>query len=427
MNSLTKRNETSIFFVALIFSILVTILRRPDIIMNAQFWAEDGFIWFTQMRRDGLSSLLLSQDGYYQTVSRLAALLAVFAPLKFAPLVMNIVAIFIKSLLVALLFTKRLEHICPNLIIRLFAASFILLVPGTQEVHGNVTSAHWFLSPIALLLILADSPKSYFVKLCDLVIVCVAGLSGPFSIIIAPLALLWVYIQRHSLSLHNKLLVAAIFFMASIQASSVYLSSDVRSQTELGASISIFAKFMASRAFGPVFFGTKTSDNIWENAALIFIVFSFGMALLIYGFYRAKPSIRIVLIYGVLVLAAALYSPMISFDPNAQQWHLLKEGGERYFVIPQICLFICFLIFVARNWGDGRFINGLIVIGFICILVSLRNDFEINALQNCQWKQQITLFENGELDGNRIGINPSCNPNLWYVDLTEKIDFIETN
>ena len=51
---------------------VVIVLRRPDIIFNAQPWAEDG-LWMASVYTEGFwSSLLAPQNGYFQTISRLA-------------------------------------------------------------------------------------------------------------------------------------------------------------------------------------------------------------------------------------------------------------------------------------------------------------------------------------------------------------------
>jgi hypothetical protein len=174
------------FLIALLISAIITILRSPDIVLNAQFWAEDGHVWFSQMYQDGLSSVFYPRDGYFQSISRIAAGLAILVPLELAPLVMNLVFILVKSFLVAMLFTKRLRYLSASNTLRVFAAAFLLMTPSAQEVHGNVTNAHWFLSVVALLLVLSEESENKIIRFLDYPILIIAGLSGPFSIIIAP-------------------------------------------------------------------------------------------------------------------------------------------------------------------------------------------------------------------------------------------------
>ena len=57
--------------IALIFS------RQPDAFLHAQFFAEDGKVWFADAYNSGwFTSLFRAQDGYFQTLPRLAAALS---------------------------------------------------------------------------------------------------------------------------------------------------------------------------------------------------------------------------------------------------------------------------------------------------------------------------------------------------------------
>ena len=405
------------FITVFIISVIVTILRRPDILLNAQFWAEDGHVWFTHMHHDGWASLFRSRDGYFQTVSRLAAGVAMLAPLEHAPLVMNSVFITVKALLVSLLFTRRLTHLSNSIVLRVMAALFILLVPDSQEVHGNVTNAHWFLSLLALLLILSEASSNIAVRFFDIVVVIIAGLSGPFSIILAPLALFWSYASRHSQVFFNRALTFLLCAAAGVQFLAVLLTGGGRSSVELGASFTVFVKVIASRTIAPVFLGTKSSDNIWHNELMAFFVFILGAMMILYALWKASTAVKIIIVYGMLVLGAAMLSPMLTLDPNEKQWLGLEIGGGRYFVIPLICVFVAFLVFVAEFWGRNKIINSIIAVLLLCTVISLRNDFSIKPLKNCGWKEQVAAFRAGKLPENKIAINPSCSLNHWHVDL----------
>lgn len=84
----------------------VVISRRPDVILHAQFYAEDAHVWFADAYNLGWwRALFNAQDGYFQTVPRLGAALALLAPMARAPLVMNAIAIAVQVLPVNLLFS----------------------------------------------------------------------------------------------------------------------------------------------------------------------------------------------------------------------------------------------------------------------------------------------------------------------------------
>src|SRR5438876_1065373 len=62
------------FWVVIILCIVLAISRRPDVIFHAQFWAEDGAVWYTDAYHKGLiHPLLQTYAGYLGVVQRLFA------------------------------------------------------------------------------------------------------------------------------------------------------------------------------------------------------------------------------------------------------------------------------------------------------------------------------------------------------------------
>src|SRR5438067_4282289 len=83
--------------------------RRPDAILNAQFWAEDGQRWYADAYQFGIRCLLIPDElgGYFHSVSRLSALTALIFPFSMAPLVMNLIAIAIQILPASIFLSSR--------------------------------------------------------------------------------------------------------------------------------------------------------------------------------------------------------------------------------------------------------------------------------------------------------------------------------
>ncbi|MGK3114144.1 hypothetical protein [Candidatus Pantoea formicae] len=102
-------NTASIIgLMALAFLLLV--LRRPDIVLHAQPWAEDGKIWMAGIYNNGLlSSLFLPQNGYYQTISRLTYGISMFFGISHAALGANIIAIIIRCFFIGFILSSRMN------------------------------------------------------------------------------------------------------------------------------------------------------------------------------------------------------------------------------------------------------------------------------------------------------------------------------
>src|SRR5208282_3246621 len=121
-----------------IFLLACTILitRRPDAILHAQFWAEDGHVWFADaFNFGGWTALFRTQDGYFQVLPRLAASLALLAPLRLAPLILNLVAIAIEALPVNLLLSLR-SSVWGSLRYRALLAFVYLALPNCWEMDA---------------------------------------------------------------------------------------------------------------------------------------------------------------------------------------------------------------------------------------------------------------------------------------------------
>ena len=143
-----------------VFACVLLATHRLDAIFNAQFWAEDGHVWFADSYNYGwFAALFRTQDGYVQVLPHLAASLALLAPLCLAPLVLNLLAIAIQALPVTLLLSAR-SSVWGSLRYRALLAGVFIALPNCWEMHAIVTSSQWIMALCAFLLLAASTPKS---------------------------------------------------------------------------------------------------------------------------------------------------------------------------------------------------------------------------------------------------------------------------
>lgn len=183
----------SFFFFFLAFFFIIA-ARRPDIMLNAQLWAEDGAIWLQAIYADGLISLLFPMNGYYQTISRAILGFALLFGMDNVAFVANICAISIRSLLALFLLTSRLSSI--DIRYRIVAVMYFLMMPNIAEGYVNATNTHWYTALYIMSIILADDPKTRAWKVHDCIVAIIGGLSGPFIVFLAP-ALLVKRLAQH--------------------------------------------------------------------------------------------------------------------------------------------------------------------------------------------------------------------------------------
>ncbi|WP_336792075.1 hypothetical protein [Pantoea anthophila] len=125
---------------ATIFLIIffLIIMRRPDIISNAQPWAEDGRFWLQDAYNNGIfNTLIMPENGYFQTISRLTYSIALLFGLSKAALVANIIGILIKACFIAFILSSRIKF-SPIAYRATFTLS-VLLMRNIAESYPNIT------------------------------------------------------------------------------------------------------------------------------------------------------------------------------------------------------------------------------------------------------------------------------------------------
>ena len=150
------RKEIEKFFPLFFFisGWFILFLRKPSGLLQPQFWAEDGSVWYVNAYTMGFKSFFLVQDGYFQTSARIAGLLAQFIPLFHVPQLFFILGLSFQVLPAVFFISKRSAQLIPQLSVRLFLAVIYLILPNTTEIHGNATNIQWFLALTAFLIVL---------------------------------------------------------------------------------------------------------------------------------------------------------------------------------------------------------------------------------------------------------------------------------
>ncbi len=174
----------------LLVAAVILFSRRPEGLTQAQFWAEDGRVWYADSYNLGNGkAFLLTQDGYFQTLSRAASAVSQLFPVAAAPLVFNVVALGVYLLPLVVLFAERFDKLISSFKVRLLLAFLYVALPNTAQVQGNLTNAQWLLAIGACLVLLAETSSKFGWRAFDVCVVALSGLSGPFAIFCSP----WLY------------------------------------------------------------------------------------------------------------------------------------------------------------------------------------------------------------------------------------------
>lgn len=368
----TPKTQILFFLVA----VLIVISRRPDTILYPQFFAEDGMFWFADAYNTGWwHSLLIAHTGYFQTLPRLAAALALLVPLKFAPLLLNLTAIAIQVLPATLITSARCRFWAP-LNARILMAVAYLAIPNSRELDATITEAQWHMALLAALVLLAAPSASRLWRLFDLGVVLLSGLTGPFCLALLPVAAViwWRYRRTWHAMLIGLLAVTGAIQLYALATTAVA----TRSQAVLGATVKLFLQMLAGDVYAGAIVGQNNLASRAPTALLLLLALA-GSALLVYCFLKTTLELRLFLVYCFLLYIASLRNPMISLDKP--QWQVLRDApGLRYWFFPMLgfawaaiwCaisapekavrrvagIALCFMIFgVAKDWIYPAFLN----------------------------------------------------------------------
>lgn len=326
----------------------IVISRRVDAFTNAQFYAEDGQKWFADAYQYGpFGALDLSFMGYFQTVSRLAPVVAAPFGVAVAPLIYNIVGLIVQVAPVPYLLSSRFDSVVPSLAARIAVCAVYVLMPST-ELNVDVTTAPFHLLVLAFLVIVAAEPKRWYSKAFDIAVVALCGLSGPFTYILAPLAVLWLIIHRRRFT---ALLCAVIVATIPIQLFAALTSS--RFHEALGASVHNLVLIVADRIVLAGLFAEEGGTHVVLAGAphgtlLSGLLCVLVLPIFVFAAIRAPYELRLFDLMALGVAVSGLASPLISNSGNAWGIMTTTRAGERYFYLAQIAVVVTLLWAASR-------------------------------------------------------------------------------
>ena len=296
-------------YVIFLLGCAVWLTRRPDAVFHPQFWAEDGHVWFANAYNLGWwTTLFRAQDGYFQTLPRLAAALALLVPIALAPLVLNLIAIAIEVLPVSILLSSR-SSAWGSLRYRAVMAAIYLALPNTREIGAIVTSSQWILALCALLILVASLPHSVVGRTFDISLLLICGLTGPFCVFLLPVAIFIAWRRRDPLRWSY---VGMLATLCLVQAwGLLVIDRSGRAHAPLGPSFQLFARILG----GQVFLGTLLGGNglaSFKSPSIFFLLVCSaisGSILVAICFLRSTLEMKLLLLLTAALLAGAFLSP----------------------------------------------------------------------------------------------------------------------
>jgi hypothetical protein len=398
---------------------LIIFSRRPDAILNAQFFAEDGQRWYADAYQFGLRCLFIPDElgGYLHTLPRLAALLALLVPLSLAPLVMNLCAIAFQILPVNIFLSTRFSSI-PSAQ-RLLVSFLYLALPNTYEVNANATTIQWHLALLAFLVLVARPASGWKWQLFDGIVLVLITLESPVGVLLVPVAAVLWWTRRN----HGSGISLAVLVPGAMVQTFVVLFSHLRRMAPNGANLHRLVSILGGQIFLAPLVGNITvlhmafrhfPSYVFEREMVALVI---GLAVLAYAIRCAPTELRLFILFAFAVLSLSLAHPIPGILPQPQ-WELLSfpGHGNRYYFLPSIA-FLAALIWIAIGGSRvPRWVAGLLL---LLLPLGIVRDWRYIPFVDLHFHEYASRFE-ASPPGTKMAIplNP-VNAARWTMELTK--------
>jgi hypothetical protein len=332
-----------------LFFAAVVVSRRPDVLFNSQFWAEDGKMWYADAYNLGvLQPFLHPTAGYFDTFPRLAALVGLLLPIGAVPLMFNCIAIVFQVLPAQFLVSSRCSE-WGSIKARALFAFLYLALPNSQEMHANITNTQWRLALLALMILFARPGRTVLWNSFDLSALTLTALSGPFIVFIAPIAAALYWYEPRNRQRMTFFLIAG--FGALIQGLALLITGGQERvvQAVRGATPELLIQILAKQVFLAALVGRRTlagfSFESGPNWIIAVAVVCVGVVIECYVLLKAPPVWKALIVFSFCILGVSLAFPMT----KSPQWPaLLASGGVRYWFFPMLA-FIASVVWMLHQ------------------------------------------------------------------------------
>ncbi|HET9111955.1 MAG TPA: hypothetical protein VFN78_14090 [Ktedonobacterales bacterium] len=401
-------------------AVLLIFSRRPDALLNPQFDGEDGAYFYSQAYNLGpLQAFPLPVAGYLMLNGRIAALIALPFPLAWGPLIFNLLAIAAQAAPALFLLSRRFDHLAPSWPARLLIVFLYFAIPNSSELDASITYSQWHLALLAFQVVIAAPPSTRRWKVFDGAVVALTGLSGPFCLFLPPIiALRWLRTRAPALPwlLGIDLLTCA--------AQAVTLLTNIgsgRAHVALGANVVELARVLVGQVMLAATFSMRgyaivSVSGWWASAwfpLLLLLVVGVYMG---FALRHAPQELRLLWLYGALILAAALFSP-VTGGPWTYWERLATPFVNLRYVFTLIVAWLVTLVWVvsARPAPLLRRVT-LLLLAFTC-LVAIPVDWVYPPFADYHYQAYVQRFEQLPPGGR---LTTRLNPGNWTMTLIKR-------
>lgn len=331
---------------AFLFIAAAVISRKPELIFRAQFRGDEA-LWFADAYANGaLHAILQPQAGYLCIASKLAIPPALHVPLLYAPVIFGLFAVCTFALVGWFLATTRLAH-AARLQSRMLLCFFWIILPNADEVL-SLNETQWMLAGLGFAILVSSTPRTIWWKAFDVVAVALISVTGPFCILLLPIAIVCWIVRR---SKWTVILACILAIGCCIQL--VTLRHNLTPCTPREILNPLLARLSAGQIF---LFGTLNGGNILSHATtstpgvtpLAVFILAAGLSIAVYACLKGSLELKLFITFAGLVFAAAIWR--LRCDPGwAWQTLMNVDYAIRYWYIPRLAVCATLLWMIGRQ------------------------------------------------------------------------------
>lgn len=377
--------------------------RRPSMLTRAEFFNEDGQIFFLGTYFGSpVESVLRPYQGYLHVVPRLLALIERMVPIALAPLVANAAALLIVAALAAYLAGGRMADLMPSQAGRWLMAIMLVTVPGSFESLGSATYIQWYLAVYLVMAAMARPPASRLESAGDSVTLVLASLTGPFGFLVAPLYGLRAALDRSRTAVwRGSCVVVPGLLQLAVVATSPRAASIVWTNPQDSLSV-IGLRAVLVPLLGTAEISHLTADGFSVVlAGLGALVAAGGLIFVLFRLPHRRLSLALGYGYFVL-LGASLKGSTDGVDALYSVW-----SAQRYFLIPGIMI----ALLVAGGLVSLTSWRRLVAAGLLLALfVGVTHDYLLPPRPNLDWPATSVC-----IGGSQPCVVPVYPPTVWSI------------
>jgi hypothetical protein len=300
-------------------AVALVFVRAPDALTAPQFWAEDATVFWLQQYQHGFpASAFQPYAGYLNVAARIVAAVASPLPYAWQPAAFVVCAAAVTGWTAATIAGLAL----PPLLAALLALTAVLAFPG-GETLANPTNLQWVMATALPLIVATVSPAAPFARANQIAFVAVASLSGPFSVLIAPV---WLWRIASGARRDRFAMTLGAITLAAALVQAVMLVATVEPAGAAADPLRALSILMVRALTEPV--GS-------HHRPLAFAIVALALAAsAVTGRFRSER--RVCLAFGALVIAAVAWK-----FRDVPPWLGMFGGVDRYLHIPAVMIAFC--------------------------------------------------------------------------------------